>query len=68
MGTSPSPKRYVVVAFERQRAVCEVASMGLGLRAWEASTEVPGLREEFPGALIAILPAASYGTFGLRIR
>ncbi|WP_406255233.1 hypothetical protein [Streptomyces chartreusis] len=54
-----SPARaagYMVAAFERGAVVCEVASVGVGLNGVEATYFARDLREEFPGAIVAILP------------
>ncbi|MFJ5028116.1 hypothetical protein ACIQB5_08450 [Streptomyces sp. NPDC088560] len=47
---------YMVVAYERSAAVCEVASIGAGLDGTAAVYFAHELREEFPGAIVAILP------------
>jgi hypothetical protein len=47
---------YMVVAYQRAAAVCEVASVGAGLNGTEATHFAHELREEFPGAIVAILP------------
>jgi hypothetical protein len=49
-------RRYSVVAFERGTWVCQVAFAGLGLDGGQASLVARELREEFPGAIVAILP------------
>lgn len=54
---SPAPAAgYMVVAYQRGAAVCEVASVGAGLSGTEATYFARELREEFPGAIVAILP------------
>ncbi|MFM9369055.1 hypothetical protein [Streptomyces sp. Da 82-17] len=53
---------YQVVAYQRGVAVCEVASVGQGVDAATASYFARDLREEFPGAIVAILPQKS-GSF-----
>ena len=50
---------YQVVAFERGVAVCEVGSIGLGMSASHASGFARELREEFPNAIVAILPSVN---------
>jgi hypothetical protein len=47
----------MAAAFERGRLVCEMGGDGWGLTAWEATVLAHDLREEFPGAVVAILPA-----------
>ncbi|MFJ9819324.1 hypothetical protein ACIRU3_29515 [Streptomyces sp. NPDC101151] len=47
---------YMVVAYQRAAAVCEVASVGLGLNGTDAVYFAHELREEFPEAIVAILP------------
>lgn len=54
-----SPARaagYLVVALQRAAAVCEVASVGAGLSGMDATYFAHELRQEFPGAIVAILP------------
>ena len=54
---SPAPAAgYMVVAYQRGAAVCEVASVGAGLNGTEATYFARELREEFPGAIVAMLP------------
>ncbi|MEU6221283.1 hypothetical protein ABZ845_27815 [Streptomyces sp. NPDC047022] len=47
---------FMVVAYQRAAAVCEVASVGAGLDGTAAVYFAHELREEFPGAIVAILP------------
>lgn len=51
---------YCVVAFEHGRAVCEVATIGVGLGPLAASGFARQLRGEFPDAIVAILPFVTY--------
>lgn len=56
-GGSPVPAAgFRVVAYQRAVAVCEVASVGAGLTGTDATYFAHELREEFPGAIVAILP------------
>jgi hypothetical protein len=48
---------YMVVAFERGRLVYEVGGDGTGLTVPHAIYLAHDLREEYPGAIVAILPA-----------
>jgi hypothetical protein len=47
----------MAVAFERGRLVCESGGDGTGFTAAEATYVAHDLREEHPGAVVAILPA-----------
>lgn len=47
---------YMVVAYQRAAAVCEVASVGVGLNGPAAVYFAHELRAEFPEAIVAILP------------
>ncbi|MCX5247838.1 hypothetical protein OG895_21930 [Streptomyces sp. NBC_00201] len=47
---------FMVVAYQRAVAVCEVVSVGAGLNGTDATYFAHELREEFPGAIVAILP------------
>ncbi|OEV10222.1 hypothetical protein AN218_18560 [Streptomyces nanshensis] len=51
---------YVVIAYERGAPVCEVATAGEPLTVLEAPHFARELRREFPGAVVATLPAGSY--------
>lgn len=51
---------YMVVAFRDGRIACELASVGAGLNARQASLSARDLREEYPYAVIAILPNRPY--------
>ncbi|MFD3532007.1 hypothetical protein [Streptomyces sp. NPDC058664] len=51
--------RYVVKAFQDGRTLCEVATIGVGLDPRGAELFAHELREEFPDAIVAILPAKS---------
>ncbi|MFJ1971846.1 hypothetical protein ACIO93_24565 [Streptomyces sp. NPDC087903] len=54
---NPGPAgEYMVVAYQRAAAVCEVASVGAGLNGTDATYFAHELREEFPDAIVAILP------------
>ncbi|MFF1295630.1 MULTISPECIES: hypothetical protein [unclassified Streptomyces] len=56
-GDNPGPAgEYMVVAYQRAAAVCEVASVGAGLNGAAATYFAHELREEFPDAIVAILP------------
>ncbi|MER5512753.1 hypothetical protein ABT052_47020 [Streptomyces sp. NPDC002766] len=44
------------MAYQRAAAVCEVASAGAGLTGTDAAYFAHELREEFPDAIVAILP------------
>ncbi|MGW4752899.1 hypothetical protein [Streptomyces chartreusis] len=44
------------MALQRAAAVCEVASVGAGLSGMDATYFAHELRQEFPGAIVAILP------------
>ncbi|MFF9309915.1 hypothetical protein ACF1BS_03300 [Streptomyces sp. NPDC014748] len=48
---------YMVVAFSRGKLQSEVGGDGTGLTAVHASAFARQLREEYPGQIIAILPA-----------
>ncbi|MFH8531513.1 hypothetical protein ACH4GE_24220 [Streptomyces tendae] len=48
---------YTVVAFAQGRLRAEVGGDGTGLTAYEATHFARELREEFPGEIVAILPA-----------
>ncbi|MFF4909738.1 hypothetical protein ACFY2T_33315 [Streptomyces sp. NPDC001260] len=53
----PAPAtRYMVVAYQRAAAVCEVASIGAGLNGTDAVYFAHELRQEFPEGIVAILP------------
>ncbi|WP_327691340.1 hypothetical protein OG870_22710 [Streptomyces sp. NBC_00461] len=57
---SPAPAAgFMVVAYQRAVAVCEVAGVGAGLNGTDATYFAHELREEFPGAIVAILPKNS---------
>jgi hypothetical protein len=47
----------MVVAFERGKLACEVGGDGTGLTADEATYFAHDMRAEFPGSVVAILPA-----------
>ena len=47
----------MVAAFERGRLACEVGGDGTGLSNAQAVYFARDLREEFPGVIVAILPA-----------
>lgn len=47
----------MVVAFSRGRLQCEVGGDGTGLTAAEATGFARQFRDEFPGQIVAILPA-----------
>ena len=47
----------MVVAFERGKLACEVGGDGTGLTADQASAFAHELRKEYPGEIVAILPA-----------
>lgn len=48
---------YMVVAFEQGRLSCEVGGDGTGLTAAQATDFAHELRQEYPGQIVAILPA-----------
>lgn len=48
---------YMAVAFERGRLVCESGGDGTGFTSTEAALMAHDLREEYPNAVVAILPA-----------
>lgn len=47
----------MVCAFERGRLVCETGGDGTGLTCTEAIHIARDMRDEHPGAIVAILPA-----------
>lgn len=47
----------MVVAFERGKLACEVGGDGTGLTAGQAAYFAHDLRSQFPGSVVAILPA-----------
>jgi hypothetical protein len=49
--------KYVVKAFQDGRTMCEIATIGMGLDPRGAELFAHELREEFPDAIVAILPA-----------
>lgn len=48
--------RYEIYAFENGREVCGIAWAGQPCTAHEASMFAAELREEFPNAIVAIIP------------
>ncbi|MFI5805670.1 hypothetical protein [Streptomyces sp. NPDC051561] len=54
--TAKQLRGYSVVAFERGKWVCQTGFAGLGFDGAEASLAARDLREEFPEAIVAILP------------
>ncbi|MFF9118279.1 hypothetical protein ACF09Y_22215 [Streptomyces massasporeus] len=48
---------YMVVAFSRGKFRCEVGGDGTGLTTTQASHFARQLRQEYPGQIVAILPA-----------
>ncbi|MFG3254932.1 hypothetical protein [Streptomyces sp. NPDC048172] len=51
---------YVVIAYQYGGVVCEVGTLGAALPAEMATGFARELRAEFPGAIVAITPRASY--------
>ncbi|MGW2515040.1 hypothetical protein ACWC0A_37865 [Streptomyces scopuliridis] len=48
---------YSVYAYQDGKTVCEIATVGRGLPALDAVLFARDLRDEFPSAVVAILPA-----------